>query len=321
MIRQKKNFVGYFIILLLALVLPLFFNSYVQHLLVMILIYSELSLSLNIIMGDMKQFSFGHQTYFGVAAFTTAIFTVKLGMPVWLGFIAGITSAFLLGLLIGYISLKDCRGFRLGIVTMGFAQITYLVAMQLKNITGGLTGIPKIPPIVLGGIRLDNPLKFYYFALFILLCSMYIINVWENSRIGKAVKAIGKNEALSKSIGINSYKLYVVAFTFACILAGVAGVTYAHYMRQISCVPLGQAYMFGMLVMVIIGGKGTIGGPILGSIIYVLLPEFFMITMEWRLFIFGVLVLFCIIFMKEGLYPFLVSICKNVPYLKQVFRK
>jgi len=301
--------------------LPLFFNSYIQHLLVMILIYSQLALSLNIIMADMRQFSFGHQAFFGVAAFTTAILTTKLGMPVWLGFIAGITLSFILGLLIGYISLKNSRGFQLGIVTMGFGQIIYLLAMRLREITGGLTGIPRIPPIVLGGIRLDNPLKFYYFALFMLLCFLYIINVWENSRIGKAIKAIGQNEALSKSIGINSYKLYVVAFTFACTLAGVAGTTYAHYMMHVSPLSLNMTYMFGMIVMVIIGGKGTIGGPILGAIMYVLIPEFFTATMEYRLFIFGIFVLFFIVFMKEGLYPFLVSMCKNVPYLKQAFRK
>lgn len=321
MMKQKINFIGYFILLLLAIIIPLFFGSYRHHMMVMILIYSQLALSLDIIMGDMAQFSFGHQAFFGVAAFTTAILSVKLNLPVWLGMITGITFSLILGFLVGNICLKKSRGFYLGIVTLGFGQILYLFAMRLRTLTGGLTGIPNIPPINLGNIQLNTPFKFYYFQLFSLIVTIYLINIWRSSRIGKAVKAIGQNETLSNSIGIDTYKVYNLAFTFACALAGVAGVSYSHYMLHISPISMGMPYMFGMLVMVIIGGKGTIGGPILGAIIYVLLPELFAKTMEYRLLIFGILVLFSIIFLKQGFYPFLKSMCEKIyKYLeKRIF--
>jgi len=317
MIRQKNNFVAYFIILLLVLMLPLFFDVYTDHLLVMILIYSQVALSLSIIMGDMKQFSFGHHIFFGVPAFIIAILTTKLGMPVWLGFIVAITAGSLLGLAIGYVCLRNCRSFVLSIATLGLAQIVYLFAVGLTKITGGMRGIGHIPPIVLGGIRLDNPLKFYYFALFILFCFIYIINVWRNSWIGKAVKAIGQNESLAKSVGINSYKLFVVAFTFASTLASISGVFYAHYMGHVSTLNLSLSYMFAMVVMVIVGGRESIEGPIFGAILYVLVPEIFHTTMEYRLLIFATIVLFSILFMREGLFPFFVSMYKKIPYLNK----
>jgi len=279
---------------------------------VMILIYSQLALSLDIIMGDMAQFSFGHQAFFGVATFTTSALVVKLNLPVWLGMITGIAFSLISGFLIGSICLKKSRGFNLGIVTLGFGQILYLLAMRFRALTGGLTGIPNIPPITIGGIQLDTPFKFYYFQLFLLIVTIFVIYVWRSSRIGKAVVAIGQNETLSNSIGIDAYKVYLFAFTFSCTLAGVAGVSYAHYMRHVSPICLSMPYMFGMIVMVIIGGKRTIGGPILGAIIYVLLPEIFVKTMEYRLLIFGILVLFSIIFLPQGLYPFLKSMWKKI---------
>ena len=114
-------------------------------------------------------------------------------------------------------------------------------------------------------IIFNDEFSYYYFALVILIFTIYVINVWKNSRFGKAVIAVSQNEELANSIGINSFKYYVGAFTFSCSLAGLAGVTYAHYMTHVSPLVLDMRYMFGMLVMVLVGGVGTFAGPIIAG--------------------------------------------------------
>ena len=125
------------------------------------------------------------------------------------------------------------------------------------------------------------------------------------------VIAIRENEELAKSTGIYSFRYYILAFTMATALAGLAGGLYAHYLGIVNPVLLGVEYIVMMLVMVIIGGTGTIGGPILGSFIYVFVLEWLPTGRQISLVIFGVIVLLCVIFMPRGIYPYLDSFFKR----------
>lgn len=287
-------------------------DPYWQHLIVLTVVFSILALSLDIIIGHMGQFSFGHQAFFGVGAYATAILTVKFGWPVWSGVLAGIVAASALGLVVGVIALKRTRGLYLAIVTLGVGQIIWLVARNWFDLTGGLSGIPMVPPLwiyvpAMGRVDLDVEQSYYYFALAMLVLTIYLITVWGKSKSGQAVSAIRENEQLSETIGINPFKYYVSAFVFAAALAGLAGVTYAHFVGQVSPLSLSLYYMFWSLVMVIVGGMRTIVGPILGAWVFVFVPELLESAQEYRLVIFGALLLCTIIFMPRGIYPALRS--------------
>jgi len=295
---------GYLIWLAIGSVLPLIVQDpYFRYLMVLTIIFAILSLSLDVIVGLMGQFSFGHQAFFGISAYTTAVLTTKLALPVWLGFGAGIFVAGLLGLIVGLIALRRTRGLYLAIITLGFGQIVWLVASNWFDLTGGLSGIALIPSPRIGGINLNTEFEYYYFALVMLVLTAYTVELFRRSKTGRAVSAVSENEELARSVGINPFKVYVVAFTLATTLAGLAGVTYAHFTTHVAPNSLSLYYMFWMLVMVIVGGRGTILGPIVGAFIFVFVLEWLDFAQEWKLVIFGFILLLSVLFLPAGIVP------------------
>jgi branched-chain amino acid transport system permease protein len=315
---SRYKLLTYMFFLILAIFIPFILtDAYVRHLLVFTLIFSTLALSLDIILGHMGQFSFGHQGFFGLGGYVTGILTTKLGFSAWAGFFAGIASAAFLGLLVGLVALRRARGFFLGIITLGVGKILWLISIRWSEVTGGALGVPSIPRLglhvpFLGGITFDSEFSFYYLALALLMFTIYIIYVWKGSRFGRAVSAVRENEQLANSIGVSPYKCYVWSFTFACALAGLAGVMYAHYMAIIVPPTLSMEYMFWMLVMVIVGGMRTFAGPIIGAAIFVFVPEWLVALEEFRMVIVGGIVLSSILFMRKGVVPSLSALLKNL---------
>ena len=286
-------------------------DPYLQYLMVLTIIFGILSLSLDIIVGWMGQFSFGHQAFFGVAAYMTAVLTTKSALPVWLGFVAGILAAGLLGLIVGLIALRRTRGLYLAIITLGFGQIVWLVAKNWFGLTGGLSGIALIPSPSIGAISLNTEFEYYYFALVILVVTAYAIELFHRSKIGLAVSAVRENEELARSVGIDPFKAYLVAFTLASTLAGLAGVTYAHFTTHVAPNSLSLYYMFWMLVMVIVGGRGTILGPIMGAFIFVFILEWLDFVQEWKMVAFGFILLLSLVFLPGGIVPGLKTVTRR----------
>ena len=295
---------GYLLWLTIGAILPLVVQDpYLRYLMVLTLIFAILGLSLDIIIGLMGQFSFGHQAFFGVAAYTTAVLTTKLALPVWLGFIAGIFAAGVLGLIVGVIALRRTRGLYLAIITLGFGQIVWLLAKNWYGLTGGLSGIALIPSPKLGAFSLNTEFEYYYFALVILVVTAYVVELFHRSKIGRAVSAVRENEERARSVGIDPFKAYLAAFTLATALAGLAGVTYAHFTTHVAPNSLSLYYMFWMLVMVIVGGRGTILGPIAGAFVFVFVLEWLDFVNEWKMVIFGGILLLSVLFLPGGIVP------------------
>ena len=295
---------GYLVWLAIGAILPLVVQDpYLRYLMVLTLIFAILGLSLDIIIGLMGQFSFGHQAFFGVAAYTTAVLTTKLELSVWLGFVAGIFAAGVLGLVVGIISLRRTRGLYLAIITLGFGQIVWLLAKNWYGLTGGLSGIALIPSPKVGAVSLNTEFEYYYFALVILVVTAYVVELFQRSKIGRAVSAVRENEERARSVGIDPFKAYLAAFTLATALAGLAGVTYAHFTTHVAPNSLSLYYMFWMLVMVIVGGRGTILGPIVGAFIFVFFLEWLDFVKEWKMVIFGGILLLSLLFLPGGVVP------------------
>lgn len=302
--RLRTRYIGYIMLGAAAISMPFIFNSvYLRDLLVTAVIFSIMALGLNIIMGYMGQFSLGHQAFSGMAAYGTAMLTIRLGVNPWLGFVAGIALATVFGLLVGYVALRATRGVYLAIVTFGIGAILFVVAKQAYGFTKGQTGLFPIPHLSLGRLVFDTEISFYYLALVFLVFAVYFINRWLRSRFGRAVVAIRENEDLANSVGIHSFRNYVLAFTIATALAGLGGSLYAYYVGVVNPMLFSVDYMVMMLVMVILGGTGVVGGPILGSFIYVILLELLPFKRELTLVVFGAILLACITFMPEGVYP------------------
>jgi branched-chain amino acid transport system permease protein len=280
-------------------------------------IFAMLALSLDIIMGYMGQFSFGHQAYFGIGAYTSALLSLRLGVPVWLGFLAAAAVAAIAGFLIGCVALRTTRGFALAIVTLGFGVVLWVISRGWYDFTDGMKGLTGIPPPVISipgvlEVEFRSPFSYYFLALTLLALTIYIIKGMLRSRFGRALIAIRENEGLATAIGIAPFRYYLLAFTLAAALAGLSGAAYGHYLRFVNPMLLGMYYIFIMLIMVLVGGSGTLEGPIIGAVIFVWVPELTRISEELRLLLFGAILVFCIILMPQGIYPYLSSRWKRI---------
>lgn len=312
MLRDKRF--AYGLLLALAIALPLFLGtSYLRNLLVLTVIFAMLTLSLDIIVSGMGQFSFGHQAFFAIGAYTSAFLALRLGVTPLVGFLAAFVSSGLAGSAVGYVALRAVRGIYLAIVTLGFSVILFQVWSYFQDVTGGKTGLSDLPfPVIafphLPKIVFSSDLSYYYLALFFLLLTIYLINRWQCSRFGRAAASLRENEMLAKSIGISPLKVYTLTFVIATALAGLCGALYAHYVRFITPSLFGTEYIFILVMMLFVGGVGTMGGPVVGAIVYIFAIQFLPTTGAAKLVLLGAILLICILFMPQGIYVTLRSL-------------
>lgn len=291
--------------LVFALLVPqfLFTNAYNRGLLVLMVIYAIAALSLDYIMGQMGQFSFGHAAFWGFGAYVSAKLALDLGITPWIGFVAAPLAAGGVGLVIGYIALRRTRGLELAIVTLGFGVLAWLVALRWRPVTGGPAGLRKVPPPSILGWEIRSELAYYYLALLMLIGVMILLARMRRSRFGRAVRSINENEPLASAVGISATKYYVLAFGFACGLVGFSGALYAHHFRFVNPSLLSLQPMFIFLIIVLIGGTRTLWGPVLGAAAFVWISESLRASDEFRFFIFGIVLLLVVLFMPRGIYP------------------
>jgi branched-chain amino acid transport system permease protein len=285
-------------------------DRYYMHILVMAGIFTILTLSWNLLAGYTGQLNLGHAAFYGIGAYTSAILAMQTGLSPWLGLFAGGLMAAAFGFLRGFPALR-LSGPYLAITTIGFAEILRLVAMNWVGLTRGslgLSGVPMLTPIHIGSWRMQFYFeRDYYFVvvagvLFTLFCIRRLIG----SEFGVTLQAMRDDEAGAQSIGINpsSYKLAV--FTISAFFAGFAGGLFAHFARLVSPELLALHNTFDILTMAMIGGLGTIAGPILGAVSLTFLSEALrsledVLKLDIRLIIYGLLLILTILFMREGL--------------------
>ena len=304
--------------------LPLWMsNLYVLHILIMTGIFIIAAMSLNLLLGFTGQLSLGHVAFFGIGAYTSSL--VSLGFevhllpdwpvgleakPVWLGMLLGILLAGLCGWVIGRVSFK-VRGAYFVIVTVSFAEVVRLVALNWVELTQGPMALNNIPVLRLGVpgwfefAFLRKPAN-YYLVLLVGIVAYLLIRRLVNSRAGRAMIALRENEALAASVGIDVTRYLVLATFVSAGIAGAAGALYAHYVRIVDPEVFSFIYTVTMVIMVISGGKGTLAGPIVGGLIFGLLPETlraFSIQPEIQWVIYGVLMILIVYFLPEGIVP------------------
>jgi len=271
---------------------------------VLFCIFAVLAISLDITMGYLGELPLGHAAFFGLGAYASALLALKLNLSFWLALpLSGIFTG-MIGILIGIPSFR-LKGPYFAIVTLGFAQIVHLIVNNWVSFTRGPMGITKIPapritiPYIID-ITFKSEFSYYYICLAMLIFSIYITKRLINCKTGRAILAIRENENLALSIGVQSYFYKLIAFGLGSALAGMAGSFYAHYFRVISPDLVGVYYLIGALIMVMVGGIGSISGVILGAFIFTILPETLRVLESVRLIVFAVVLLISITFLPAG---------------------
>jgi branched-chain amino acid transport system permease protein len=290
----------------LAAMLPIVVrNEYLVHIGVIILFSVTMAASFNLIVGYIGEFPLGHTAFLGVGAYTAAILSTRFGLPIYATvFIGGIFSA-IAGLFVGAITLR-LRGPFFVIVTLCFAEVLRLVAnnwIDLTNGPMGVSGIPK-PSWIAVQSTLGQKVSFYYIAWLIAAVTLYVCYRFVYSNIGRAAVAVRENRFVAQSVGIRPYHYALLTFVLAALLCGFAGSFYAHYISYVGPEVFGFPFMISMIIMVLLGGKGTLVGVIVGPITIVLLQEYLRDLQTLRLSIFGLIVMAIVLFLPNGMMGF-----------------
>jgi branched-chain amino acid transport system permease protein len=304
--------------------IPLWVTSlYVLHIVITAGIFIIAAMSLNLLLGYAGQLSLGHVAFFGIGAYTSALvslgfdihltddFSLGIGpQPVWLAMLAGLLVAGLFGFGVGKIAFR-VRGAYFVIVSISFAEVVRLVAVNWVELTQGPMALNNIPPLTLGipGVFAFTFLRkpaYFYVVLAVAVASYVVIRRLVNSQAGRAMIALRENEALASSVGIDVTRYLVLATVTSAAMAGAAGALYAHYVRIVDPDIFLFIYTVTMVIMVITGGKGTLTGPLVGGAIFGILPEVLRamaIRPEVQWIIYGVLMVLVVYFLPEGIVP------------------
>ena len=290
-----------------AVALPLFVTDrYFQHLLVISLIFAIFASSWNLLTGYAGQLNLGAAAFFGIGAYGSALLAQKLGVPPWFGLLLGSLLAAAAGFLLGIPSLR-LSGPYLAITTIGFAEILRLVAMNWVDLTRGslgLYGIPALPGF--WGIEFTRELTYYYVCLAGAVLALFCFRRLTRSEFGLTLESMREDEQGAASIGVDTSRYKLAVFTISAFFGGFAGALFAHYQRLISPDTLSLAETFSALTMTMLGGLGTLAGPVIGAVVLTFMSEGLrfvedIIKIDVRLIIYGLLLIFTILFMRGGI--------------------
>ena len=322
---MKKKIIAATAALCLAalIVIPSFMSDYFLHIGIMIMFYAYVSQSWNIMSGFSGQFSFGHAAFYGIGAYASSILAIKLGLNPWLGMFVGAGCAMLVGLFIGFLSFRyRLKGAYFTLATLAFAEICRIIVenTEFLNKTMGV-----LIPLKTGVMNFQFDSRqgyFYVMALFLGLIALLAYGI-SRTRLGFNLAAIRENEDAAQSLGVNTYRNKMIATGLSAALTAVGGTFYAQYILYIDPPnAFGSATSINILLPAIIGGTGTVLGPIVGAFFTVPMSEItsamFGHLPGMNLLIYGVIVILIILFLPEGVVSIFSSgkeKLKNLPRL------
>lgn len=296
---KKQRIVLLILATIFWFLLPQRTDLYSLHLLNMGLIYSIGALGLQLINGYTGQISLGHAAFFGIGAYTSAILTMNFGFPFLLAILGSIIVAGLVAALLTPI--LRLSGFFLAMGTLALGQIIYLFMINWVNITRGPYGIYGIPTPEIGPFNFFEFDSYFYLLTVTIIIQLLIFSRLTSFKMGRSLLATRENERAAAACGIDTFKYKAIAFIVGCGSAGLAGAFYAHYQSYISPDSFTVLISINYLIMVVIGGLGSIPGAIIGAYAVVLLPEFLRFIADYRMIVFGGLLVVFMMFLPGGL--------------------
>lgn len=285
--------------LLVLLAVPPLLKNYGVYLLSYWLVFVIATMGLNLTVGYAGQKSLGHAAFFGIGAYAVAILT-KAGFSFWLGLPVAMVTCFAVGLAIGFPALR-VQTIYLAFATLGFNTALWLVMRNEEWLTGGTFGINGVPRPQLFGLSLDRPLPYYYFVLGVTLLLGALMWQLLRSPWGKAFTALRDNPIRAESLGVHIQAYTLLSFAIGAVYAGIAGALFASLVQFIEPAPFTVGASIMMYLMVVVGGPGYFLGPLLGSAVGVLLPEWLRFAQGWYLMVFGSAVVLLMLWLPEGL--------------------
>jgi branched-chain amino acid transport system permease protein len=280
-------------------------SGYWRSILVVSALNVVLAMSLNLILGYAGQLNLGQAAFFGIGAYTSTLLVKLAGIPYWIAFLGGSAAAGLAGVVLSAFAVR-LKGHYLGIASLGFALITYNVLMSWVDLTQGPLGIYGIAPPPaweipgIGRIRFTQTVNlFYLVAGFALLVYLLLDNLLR-SPIGETLRAVREDEVSAASLGVDCPRWKVFAFGLGSAIAGATGCFYASFVGTLVPDAFFITESFNMLAMAIVGGLGTMIGPVIGAVLLTVLPELLRGIGDLRLVVYGVALTLVVLFLPGG---------------------
>jgi branched-chain amino acid transport system permease protein len=277
-------------------------DNYFLRLGTYVAIYSIVTIGLNLLFGNAGQISLGHAGFFAIGAYGTAVLTKHFHLPFLEGLVLAAVLAGLIGVLVGYTALR-LKGHYLAMATLAFGLIVYGLLLEV-DYTGSASGILGIPPISIFDFKITEPRDIYWFA-WAVVALVYLVSLsLLSSRVGRALTAIREDEVAAGTMGIDVARYKIQVFALSACYAGIAGGIYAAYMGIINPFSFNAELSITLLIMIVVGGLGSVPGSILGVAILEILPEFAREWENFRLTAYGLLVVLLIVFAPKGVAGF-----------------
>ncbi len=289
------------------LILPLFIGGYFLHLITMIFYFAYLGTAWNILGGYAGQFSFGHAAFFGVGAFTSTLLQIHLGINPWLGMFLGGVVGLLLGLFVGSLTFRyGLRGPYFALSMLAVAEMLRLLAVEWMAVKYPLGITIPLKGNSLLYFQFTTKVPYYYIAFGMMVVGLYVTRLIEMRRIGSYFIAIRENESAADALGVNVFKYKLIAMVISAFLTAAGGTFYAQYYLTIeeeSC--FGTSVSIELLLGPVIGGAGTVLGPLVGASILEILSEgtrnFLKGYSGVHLMVYGAILILVIIFLPRGI--------------------
>jgi len=294
---------GVYILLIggFALLPLLLKNPYHIRIFIFIGIYIILALSLNLINGYTGLLSIGHGAFYGIGAYSSALLTLKLGLPFMIALPLSGTIAGVFGYLIGKPTLR-LKGIFLTLATLGFNIIFVLMMINWESLTRGPLGIAGISVPKIGSYVFQKQEDYYYLIFFLVIFTLASIYRLIHSRFGNALLALREEETAAEAVGVDTVHYKMAIFTISTFYAGIAGSFFAHYIRFIAPESFSFWESFTLLAMLALGGQGNLVGPIAGASLMIAIPEIFRILSDHRMVFYGMILISMMLFRREGIF-------------------
>jgi branched-chain amino acid transport system permease protein len=298
--------------LVVLVALPAVLGSYAITVFILIFFYGYLGQAWNILSGYGGQLSVGHAAFLGVGAYTTTLLGLHAGLSPWLGMLVGATGAALLGAVIGGLGFRfGLRGFYFVLLTVAFAEVCRIVALNTEAVGGALglyltfTGDPW-------QLQFRDNRAYYYVALGLLVLATVVAAAVERSRLGAYLQAVREDEDAAEALGVDTFRVKLAAMVLSAFLTGLGGAFYANYLFSLQPnAVFGIPLSVDIVIRPVVGGAGSLWGPILGSFILSPLAEvsrIYFTSGSWsglHLVVYGLLLIGVVLFLPQGAYPHL----------------
>lgn len=318
--KKVPSWIYYLLVIGIIFALPAVVggSAYWRSILITIALNIMLAMSLNLILGYTGQLHLGHSAFYGVGAYTTTLLIKKAGFSFWLAVGTSSLIAGIIGILLAFFATR-LRGHYLAIASMAFAIILHQILLNWSGMTSGPLGIYGIAPppaMMFFGIEIkfNNQINLFYLISFVSLTMYIVLNNILKSPIGDTLRAIREDEVSAASLGINAKRWKVFSFGVGAMIAGLAGSFYPSFVGTLVPDAFAVIESFSYLAMVVVGGMGTMIGPVIGAVVLTLLPELLRSIGDARLLVYGLSLTVVVLFMPGG-------ILQAVQLLKSKFDK